>query len=290
MNDHDSHMTKEFLDYATVNNIKLFTFSSHATHLLQPLDVGVFQSFKHWHAKGVDVAMRCGQTEFNKLDFFALFSTIHAKTMTLKTISHAWEKTGLMPYNPSVVLNQIHAENTRRREITSPFAPKPLLNRTPKGFQEIIDYGKHIDTRINEIDMPSDLRLTLKRYTKESIAIAYSREIVEWDLSRTIAYAEAKRKRQSLPNTVARKHEVVAVDEVRAKKQKQDENEVIKAQRLVDVANAKLLREKAKAEKERLRPWKELFRELKKMITARNKRLDLKERGYVVYNKVTKIK
>jgi len=56
-----------------------------------------------------------------------------------------------------------------------------------------------------------------------------------------------------LPNTVARKHGIVIVDEIRAKKQKQDENEMIKAQRLVDVANAKLLREKAKIEKERLR-------------------------------------
>ncbi len=65
---------------------------------------------------------------------------------------------------------------------------------------------------------------------------------------------------------------------------------MIKAQRVVDATNAKLLREEAKVATERLRPWKELFRELKKVITVRNKRLDIKERDYVVYNKVTKIK
>jgi len=65
---------------------------------------------------------------------------------------------------------------------------------------------------------------------------------------------------------------------------------MVKAQRVVDATNAKLLREEDKAAKERLRPWKDLFRELKKVITVRNKRLGLKERDYVVYNKVTKIK
>jgi len=109
-------------------------------------------------------------------------------------------------------------------------APKPLLDRTSQGFQEVVDYGKHINTRFDEMKMPSDLRLTLKRYTKGSTAIAYSREIAEWDLSRTTAYVEAKRKRQSLPNTVASKHGIVIVSQVRAKKRKQDEDEMIKAQ------------------------------------------------------------
>jgi len=63
-----------------------------------------------------------------------------------------------------------------------------------------------------------------------------------------------KRKRQSLPNTVASKHGIVTMSQVRAKKRKQDEDEVIKAQRVVDAINAKLLREEAKVATERLRP------------------------------------
>jgi len=179
MDGHDSHMIAEFLEYAIVNKIRLFTFLPYVTHLLQPLDVDVFQSFKHWHAEGVNGAMRCDQTKFNKLDFFALFPTMHAKTMTPRTISHAWEKTGLVPYKPSVVLDQIYAENARRWEITPPSTPKPLLDHISQGFQEVVNYGKHINIRIDEMNMPSNLCLTLKRYTKRSIAIAYSREIAK---------------------------------------------------------------------------------------------------------------
>jgi len=82
-----------------------------------------------------------------------------------------------------VILNQIHAENARRREITSSFAPKPLLDRTSQDFQEIVNYDKHINIRFDEMKMSNDLRLTLKRYTKESIAIIYSRKIAKWGLS-----------------------------------------------------------------------------------------------------------
>jgi len=58
-------------------------------------------------------------------------------------------------------------------------ASKSLLDCTLQDFQEIVNYNKHINIYIDKIDMSSNLRLTLKRYTKESIAIVYSREIVE---------------------------------------------------------------------------------------------------------------
>ncbi len=41
MGSHGSHVPNEVIDRARVNNIHLIT-----THILQPLDVGVFKSFK----------------------------------------------------------------------------------------------------------------------------------------------------------------------------------------------------------------------------------------------------
>lgn len=82
-----SHMTLEFLNYATEHNIILFCFPLHSTHLLQPLDIDVFQPFKHWHTEVVDEAMRYGQTEFTKLNFFHLFPRMHQQTFTPRTIS-----------------------------------------------------------------------------------------------------------------------------------------------------------------------------------------------------------
>ena len=53
MDNHGSHLTPQFVLLARANNIVPFTFPAHLTHCMQPLDVGVFQSYKHWHNKAI---------------------------------------------------------------------------------------------------------------------------------------------------------------------------------------------------------------------------------------------
>ncbi|EDN03891.1 predicted protein [Histoplasma mississippiense (nom. inval.)] len=56
----DSHCTFEFMDFCEKNNIIPFYLIPHTSHLLQPLDVGVFQAFKHHHSVAVEEATRRG--------------------------------------------------------------------------------------------------------------------------------------------------------------------------------------------------------------------------------------
>jgi hypothetical protein len=48
---HGSHLTIEFVDYCYRPNVKIsvFLLLAHLTYILQPLDIRVFQSFKHYH-------------------------------------------------------------------------------------------------------------------------------------------------------------------------------------------------------------------------------------------------
>ena len=48
-----SHATIPFFELAIANNIILFRLSAHSTHLTQSLDVGVFQSYKHYHSEAM---------------------------------------------------------------------------------------------------------------------------------------------------------------------------------------------------------------------------------------------
>lgn len=47
MDQHRSHMDPDFIIKATALNIHPYPFPGHLTHVLQPLDVGVFQPYKH---------------------------------------------------------------------------------------------------------------------------------------------------------------------------------------------------------------------------------------------------
>lgn len=54
IDNHGSHCTKEFINYCDNNLIIPFGLPSHATAVLQPLDVVVFQPYKHYHGEAVD--------------------------------------------------------------------------------------------------------------------------------------------------------------------------------------------------------------------------------------------
>jgi hypothetical protein len=47
MNNHESHITSEFIALANENHIRPFSLIPHLTHCMQPLDVEVFQPYKH---------------------------------------------------------------------------------------------------------------------------------------------------------------------------------------------------------------------------------------------------
>ncbi len=46
---HASHVDNDILFYAWTKEMTLSLLSSHTTHLLQPLHIGIFQPMKHWH-------------------------------------------------------------------------------------------------------------------------------------------------------------------------------------------------------------------------------------------------
>ena len=71
MDGYGSHRTREFLSYCEDHKIIPFGLPSHTTHLLQPLDVSVFQPLKHWHSEAVNRAVQTGDEIFSKFEFLA---------------------------------------------------------------------------------------------------------------------------------------------------------------------------------------------------------------------------
>ena len=76
---------------------------------------------------------------------------------------------------------------------------------------------------------------------------------MEHDLEKTYVYQLIKNKRKALINTVVRKYDVVIVGMVRAKKQKRDENEISKAQKTVEAAEAGWEKKQLKVERDRFK-------------------------------------
>ena len=69
---HDSHVTWEFLDYCLQNDIIPLCLPAHSTHILQPLDVGLFGPLQRNYSHCLDDYMEGGETGINKGDFYPL--------------------------------------------------------------------------------------------------------------------------------------------------------------------------------------------------------------------------
>jgi hypothetical protein len=73
LNGHSSHQTAEFDDFYKENAIICLYMPPHTSHLLQPLDVGVFGLLKHSYGKLVEGMMVARNNYIDKEDFLYLY-------------------------------------------------------------------------------------------------------------------------------------------------------------------------------------------------------------------------
>ena len=87
MDGYESHLSFQFVRYCMLNKIIVLRLHSHSTHFLQPLDVVIFQQWKHWHAEAIDYTVRHGVGEFDRQTFLASIESIRDATFSVKNIN-----------------------------------------------------------------------------------------------------------------------------------------------------------------------------------------------------------
>ena len=126
----------------------IFCLPPHTSHILQPLDVVLFQPFKHYHAKAVDYAYRTGCGDFNKLEFLAAIGSIRQQTFKRNSILSSLRECGLVLHKLLIVLAKVREyeapRDPRRLSSTPPphlsgFTPEPITPTTDRALQRHAD-------------------------------------------------------------------------------------------------------------------------------------------------------
>ena len=101
---HASHMSIEAIEYSKNNGIYFLCLLSHTTHILQPLDIGVFKSFKANFSKACTTYMSKNPGRVITPEFLSsLVAEAWPVSLTQLNITSGFHKSGLFPFNPSVV-------------------------------------------------------------------------------------------------------------------------------------------------------------------------------------------
>ena len=102
---HASHISTAAIEYCITRKIIVLYLPAHTTHLLPPLDVGVFAPLPIAYKNHVQRATRLGTCySIDKTDFLELYRLAKQDAITSDSIKKAWSATGLSPFNPQVVL------------------------------------------------------------------------------------------------------------------------------------------------------------------------------------------
>jgi hypothetical protein len=104
---HSSHLTAEFDLFCKENAIVCLCMPPHSSHLLQPLDVGVFGPLKRAYGKLVERMMVAGNNHIDKQDFLSLYPTARERVFTQENIYGGFAGAGLKPLNQERVLEKI---------------------------------------------------------------------------------------------------------------------------------------------------------------------------------------
>jgi hypothetical protein len=100
---HVSHFSMDFLQECRNRHIIVLCYPSHLTHILQGLDVVVFSPLKRaWERSRNDYEARTG-LPVKKTTFLKLLAEAWIAIMIPEIIMKAFEKTGVVPYNPNVI-------------------------------------------------------------------------------------------------------------------------------------------------------------------------------------------
>ena len=103
---HESHVSMQFVEYCETHKIVLLRLP-HSTHILQPLDVGIFGPLSRAYKKRLyDIALY-GALAITKQEFLEIYQAVRSQAISLTNIASAWRATGLIYYDPSAVLSKI---------------------------------------------------------------------------------------------------------------------------------------------------------------------------------------
>jgi hypothetical protein len=120
---HSSHVDIEFLWLCKQNKIELLFLPAHSTHLLQPLDLSVFSVTKTKYRNQIrDLASLDDAAPIKKERFITYYYKAREESFSQKVIRAGWRAAGLVPYDPSKVIESSQILN----RISTP--PPPPTN------------------------------------------------------------------------------------------------------------------------------------------------------------------
>jgi hypothetical protein len=218
-----SHLTRQFIRFCEKNDIILFFLLPHTSHVLQPLDVGVFSVYKHYHSEAVEAATMTGCRKFTKDEFLYAIGEIRAKTFRPYTIKLGFKLTGLWPINSELITEDLTSYNPYDDIAPRSDTPPSITSQqtefsTPKTANKV----RRISDRIRQYDRNSNrFQVALDKLVKGAEAQATLAYELQREFDRTEAIMATRHARYNISRQTMRITGIISSDSVKEMKRKE---------------------------------------------------------------------
>jgi hypothetical protein len=217
-----AHMTRQFVQFCEKNNIILFFLLPHTSHVLQPLDVGVFSVYKHWHSEAVEAATMTGCRKFTKDEFLYSIGEIRAKTFRPRTIKLGFKLTGLWPINSELITEDLTSYNPYDDIAPRSDTPSTTSQFTEFSTPKTADKVRRISDHIKQYDPSSErFQMALDKLVKGAEAQATLAYELRREFDRTEAIMATRHARYNISRRTMRITGIISSDSVKEMKLKE---------------------------------------------------------------------
>lgn len=172
MDGHSSHIAANVIALCMENAIDLLILPPHCSHLLQPLDVGVFAPLKRALASETDAALRLDSGRISHIEWTEMYIRARSKALVNNIILSGWRGAGLVPLSPVTVLEKLPIKSATPD--LPPHTPPlqcdldlSLLDSSPPEGTELREASMLLDSTIESIPrVPSPIKRYTERMTR----------------------------------------------------------------------------------------------------------------------------
>ncbi|KAI5449754.1 hypothetical protein NCC49_004118 [Naganishia albida] len=158
--------------------------SPHLMHLLQPLYLKVLSPYKAYHRQYVNAATLIGLEHYDKTEFLNDLASVRKKTFKSSTIMSAWKATGIIPWNPSVVLDKM-MESSTSTQAEAPSTPSRSAPRTAIKTPTTVRTWQRTGIMSTKMDRNArELSPLLEKFVKGALQTAYATDKLAADYER----------------------------------------------------------------------------------------------------------
>ena len=108
LDSYKSHMSAKFNYYYKENKIIPISMPLYSFHLVQPLDVALFQPLKHIYSKEINNFVRASINYITKSKFFIVFKAAHDKIFIENNIKAVFRGARVVPWDPNSIISKLN--------------------------------------------------------------------------------------------------------------------------------------------------------------------------------------